>query len=817
MKKQLLCFASTLLFLCHAGISQVTIFSDTFAYDITGPKGWTIVSLNSSGPGASNNALWEMTPDGTADGGAYWEGRPAIQSKTATTGAILFNSDSLDNGGTVNNSCGTGAVACAPHEGVIISPKIDASTIASVGVKFHQYYRGHASRTYLEVSTDSISWTTFEINKDINDRPFGGETAEADSQLINISSVAGGQAAVWIRFRFEGDYYFWIIDDVEVMGVFPADLALTQVVWPDKDLPCLLGEEEQVQVKVQNYGDSAQTNFSVDLILNDTVFFSQTVTETLSPNQCLIVTFDTLLDLTGGYRFDVGVNTNRDQNFNNNWKFCADECCLVQDTVGGTYVCNQMIVQFTSTTTQKEKDSIRMAYNAHVERFCSCDTIELWEVDSFPINLPTDTIKSQFREEHKQSLAKSPKVVKADLNYVTRIRRPAQTARMGGFPTNGNGTITDTLVVAVMDTGLDFFHDSLSTSFWRNEAELVDRYGTDNDSNCVLQDNWGANLIQPARVPLDDESHGTHVSGLVLRELPPCLRLEVLPIKILAQNGGGTLFEMICGTHYALEKDVDLINMSLGYPAAHASSFLDSIFNQLKLKDIMVITAAGNDTSNNDTIAFWPAHFNQEHTNVLSVTALDSMNQLARFANWGKTSVDIGAPGVGILGPVPGGEWETKSGTSMAAPYVTRAAALCRATHKTDPYTVIRDILFQQALRFPSLTDSVINGKSLNLVDQHPCQVGVDPLEDRLTPLIHTFPNPFDQEVNISFMLPRPHEVSIDIYNAFGQLIHRHQQPYPVGAHAFVWKAPTLPAGLYLYQFVLEGQLVESGKWIKSR
>ena len=99
-----------------------------------------------------------------------------------------------------------------------------------------------------------------------------------------------------------------------------------------------------------------------------------------------------------------------------------------------------MIVQFTSTATQKEKDSIRMAYNAHVERFCSCDTIELWEVDSFPINLPTDTIKSQFREEHKQSLAKSPKVVKADLNYVTRIRRPAQTARMGGFPTNGNGT-----------------------------------------------------------------------------------------------------------------------------------------------------------------------------------------------------------------------------------------------------------------------------------------------------------------------------------------------------------------------------------------
>jgi hypothetical protein len=208
--------------------AQVTILwggpSDPNSTFAGGINGWTTEGLFSSDPLKGDSAIWYWSSAASAAGGAYYGTIGPINSPSRTNGAMVFNSDRLDNNGTAGSPPPKIGKSPAPHSGVLISPVINCTGFNSVAVKFNQFYRNYQSTTFVDVTNDGgANWTSFQLNEEI---VVNTATPSNSQKLIDISSVAANQAAVQFRFRFDGEYYFWIIDDVQLVKLPDYSLAL---------------------------------------------------------------------------------------------------------------------------------------------------------------------------------------------------------------------------------------------------------------------------------------------------------------------------------------------------------------------------------------------------------------------------------------------------------------------------------------------------------------------------------------------------------------------------------------------------------------
>ncbi|MDP4774311.1 MAG: hypothetical protein NWR89_05840, partial [Schleiferiaceae bacterium] len=212
---------------------ETVIWSEDFASGI--PTTWMnygTADPDGSGPlppAADIDAKWEYrgtttTPsNATGSRGAYAAGQLPIQSTTAANGFVVFDSDFLDNAGIAGNFCGTGAIACAPHVANLETGMINLVGHPTVDLRFTQYYRRFAGvggvqtvpATYLDFSTDGgVTWTgNVTLNASV---PLNSATARNSAIAVPIGQYVGNQDSVKIRFRFEGNYYFWIIDDIAI-------------------------------------------------------------------------------------------------------------------------------------------------------------------------------------------------------------------------------------------------------------------------------------------------------------------------------------------------------------------------------------------------------------------------------------------------------------------------------------------------------------------------------------------------------------------------------------------------------------------------
>ncbi|MEL6866086.1 MAG: S8 family serine peptidase, partial [Bacteroidota bacterium] len=162
------------------------------------PTNWTITDVNAS------NGIWTWANNGKADNGTYWNGRDRIRSKTEE-GAMVMDGDYYASVGTSG--------ATPPFKTELISPVLDFTGEPVVYLSFHQYFRYFDATTSVGVSTNGgVTWTDFSINSNLN---INVETGPRAYEVIDISSVAANTANVQVRFFYEGEYYFWIIDDVE--------------------------------------------------------------------------------------------------------------------------------------------------------------------------------------------------------------------------------------------------------------------------------------------------------------------------------------------------------------------------------------------------------------------------------------------------------------------------------------------------------------------------------------------------------------------------------------------------------------------------
>jgi subtilisin family serine protease len=313
-------------------------------------------------------------------------------------------------------------------------------------------------------------------------------------------------------------------------------------------------------------------------------------------------------------------------------------------------------------------------------------------------------------------------------NYLWGLSNTGQT---GGTPhadinasqawdiTNGSNNV----VIAVIDTGVDYNHPDLSENMWVNLAEYSGAPGADDDGNGYVDDIYGINTYDHSSDPMDDHGHGTHVAGIIgamgnnsMGVTGVNWNVKIIPCKFLGSEGYGYTDGAIGCLEYirALkERGINIIatNNSWG-GGGYSQALYDAIDAQGK-NDILFIAAAGNDNSDNDNYDFYPASYFLP--NLLSVAATDYNDLKAWFSNYGRRTVHVGAPGVDIVSLrangtdmygdgnhfIPPGNlnagYYKASGTSMAAPYVTGIAALIKSQDPGRRWVEIKNLILSGA------------------------------------------------------------------------------------------------------------------------
>lgn len=187
-----------------------------------GLNDWTTKGLASAVADSSKNAIWVWDADGLANNGAYWGSGTAIESPSVANGVALFNSDFLDNGG-IQGAFGEG-LAPSPHSSELISPIIDISGFSTAALTFYQKFRNFDASTTVGVSNDGgATFTEFSLNTNVS----ANDVGPLSFVTLNISNVAAGQDSVVIKFKFVGDYYYWMVDDVSIITLPDNNLAIT--------------------------------------------------------------------------------------------------------------------------------------------------------------------------------------------------------------------------------------------------------------------------------------------------------------------------------------------------------------------------------------------------------------------------------------------------------------------------------------------------------------------------------------------------------------------------------------------------------------
>lgn len=284
------------------------------------------------------------------------------------------------------------------------------------------------------------------------------------------------------------------------------------------------------------------------------------------------------------------------------------------------------------------------------------------------------------------------------------------------------------VVVAVIDSGVDYGHPDLAANIWTNPGEIAGN-GRDDDGNGYVDDVHGWDAADNDAAPLDENGHGTHVSGTIgalgsnnLGVVGVNWQVSIIPMRFLDADGSGTTADAIECIDYVndlRDRGVNVIatNNSWGGTGQPDQALRDAIA-RANARDILFVAAAGNEGSNNDRTADYPANF--DLANVISVAATDRNDRLADFSNYGATTVDLAAPGVEILSTVPRFldpdlPYDVFSGTSMATPHVTGAAALLKAFNSSLTGAQIKARLLSTGDSLSDLQGRTVTGRRLNV------------------------------------------------------------------------------------------------------
>jgi thermitase len=290
---------------------------------------------------------------------------------------------------------------------------------------------------------------------------------------------------------------------------------------------------------------------------------------------------------------------------------------------------------------------------------------------------------------------------------------------------------SEEVVVAVLDSGVDYKHEDLVSNMWERPAKMApyrdDELGEFNDAH-------GFDGTSKIGDPMDDNGHGTHCAGIIGAEGDNAIgvsginqKVKIMPLKFLGRGGFGSTDDAIAAINYAIERKKAGVNVriiSASWGSTSRSKALEDTIKAAGDAGILFIAAAGNDGSNNDSRPHYPSNY--DLPNVISVAALDRNDKLASFSNFGEKTVHIAAPGKEIVSTWLGNNYREASGTSMATPYVSGVAALIIASDPQISMKNLRTRLLGSVDELDSLKGKVASGGRLcaanslgNIVKEH--------------------------------------------------------------------------------------------------
>ncbi len=418
-----------------------------------------------------------------------------------------------------------------------------------------------------------------------------------------------------------------------------------------------------------------------------------------------------------------------------------------------SYVPGEILVKFKSGTPAEKVQQALARMKASIKRKPNFIGVQL-------LSLPSDLSV----EEAVASYRNDPDVLYAEPNYIRRAFRPPDDLlfnRQWGLHNTGqslpgtdNGlgqplkgvadadidapeawditTGSSSVIVAVVDTGMDYMHPDLSP----NAVPGWDFVGTqtctvtNQTCNCTPDDPIGDND------PLDNNGHGTHVAGIIGAKGDNATGVsgvnwdvKLMPLKILEANGCGSVEDEVAAIQFAISKQVRIINASFGAPGFSQTEY-DAIA-AANNDGILFVAAAGNDGADNDRFPIYPASY--DLPNVISVAAGDFDGRLIFFSNYGKSSVDVAAPGDCVYSTMPmyavtlnsesngictgmayAQEYDYLAGTSMAAPHVSGVAGLLLAQEDSLTPAQIKAIISLTTDPLDSLKSLVTSNGRLN-------------------------------------------------------------------------------------------------------
>ena len=249
------------------------------------------------------------------------------------------------------------------------------------------------------------------------------------------------------------------------------------------------------------------------------------------------------------------------------------------------------------------------------------------------------------------------------------------------------------VVVAEVDSGVDYRHPDLAANVWTNPGGV---------GGCPVGTH-GYNVVANTCDPLDDFGHGTQVAGVLgavgnngAGITGVAWGTTTLPVKFTDAAGRGSTSRLIRALDWVLGAEaaginVRVVNDSAVFPGTGFSQALSDELDKLAANNILFVTAAGNNKNDNDITPKYPCNYGK--ANEVCVAATEQHDRLARFSNWGATTVDLAAPGNNILTTVLGGGYGFAKGTSFAAPLVAGAAALTLSVQNMSTSTLKAQVL----------------------------------------------------------------------------------------------------------------------------
>lgn len=309
--------------------------------------------------------------------------------------------------------------------------------------------------------------------------------------------------------------------------------------------------------------------------------------------------------------------------------------------------------------------------------------------------------------------------------------------------TNASKDSTE-IIVAVIDTGVDYTHEDLASNIWRNAGETgldangkdKSTNGIDDDGNGFVDDVVGWDFARNDNKPYDttggnpffggNPGHGTHCAGNVgasaengkgIVGVAP--NVKIMALRFLTEQGQGDTAGAVQSIKYAADNGAKILSNSWGSEGngGQDDTPLREAIDYAMSKGVLFIAAAGNSNYNNEQKAKQALPASYDHDNIIAVAAIDKSNNKSSFSNFGSSTVDIGAPGSAIYSTIPGNKYMNLDGTSMACPIVAGAAALYWSKNPQATWKDVKNAILGTARPIASLKGKSVTGGKLNVRD----------------------------------------------------------------------------------------------------